>query len=134
MARTTRTKIICDSEYSVYQMDAVTALKTHGFLAKKVLPHLKNLNIKADVGSDLLMNIASEIANLADEECQKFFIEICEHAFKNGERVVFNNAFSCNLKEAYLVFLFVLEVNFSDFIKDVFGVEIKDLFKKAEAS
>lgn len=129
MARKVKNRIINDVEYSVTQMDAVDAFKNQCYIAKILTPLLSNAgNLTLnDALSKVLPTIIDKVAE--DDKFHSFFIGMCEQALNSTKdsRVSFNRDFEDNLKSAYQVFLFVLEVNYADFIKDVFGVDLSKI-------
>lgn len=128
MARKTQTILLDKQEISVTQMDADRALRAQIYLTKVLSPFFNDLQkLTADTALDILPKILEQID---DERFYKFFIEMCEEAFINTEKVNFNKNFSGDLKKAYQCFLFVIKVNFADFIKDVLGVDIEKSFNQ----
>lgn len=134
MARRNEKTKIGDNTYSVTQMDAVKALKVQLYLSKLLAPMITKGGF-----NNLDISLPTILEKLDDDKFVEFFIEICEQAnvkksgSTNFENVNYNMHFEGGdkLKEAYEVFLFVLKVNFADFIKDVFGVEVDKMLAKA---
>lgn len=132
MARKFKRKFIEKVEYCVTQMDAVEGFKTQCYIAKLITPLLSGNNSGVNLSSTLMQGLPRIIEKIAeDDKFHKFFIDTCESAMVVSEnrRVSFNLDFENNLKPAYLLFFFVLEVNFSDFINDVFGVNLSQILK-----
>lgn len=129
MARQTKTKKIGDHTYSVTQMDALEALKAQTYLTKILAPIAQEMDIRDEdtFASSFMSALPNILTSVDDPQFHNFFVSMTEQAFCDGSRVSFNATFEGNLKAAYEVFFFVLEVNFADFIKDVIGVDLSKI-------
>lgn len=133
--RKTETKKICDKRYDVSQMDAKRALSKKAILIEFLSPLFpllvettKPTNGKTKWQDDVIKilknynNFTTIINSLSSERFIDFFVEMCEEAFVDTKKVNFNEQYTGNLKEAYLCFLFVIEVNYGNFLQDVIGI------------
>lgn len=127
MSRKSETKQINKHEYSVTQMDAVEAFKAQIYLTKVLSPFFGKLQ---NVDSNRFLKMLPEIfTQVDDDRFHDFFIKTCEEAFRDGERVEFNQCFTGNLLESYQCFIFVIKVNFSDFIKGATGIDMQKIIE-----
>ena len=121
--------------YSVTQMDAIKALKVQLYLTKLLAPVF---NSQESFLNNLASALPKILENVEDEKFVNFFVEICELANVKTENsneyknINYNMHFEGGhkLKEAYEVFLFVLKVNYADFIQGVFGVDVSKILAK----
>jgi len=126
--RKTESKEINGITYSVTQMDARKALSVQIYLLKICAPVL-NSEIKKNANIfDLTSLLPDALEKLDTDELENFIVSMCEQAFKDKVRVRFDD-FVGDLLSAYELVYFVLEVNFSNFIKDVLA-----MFTTAETS
>lgn len=110
--RKTENITIADKNYQVMQLDAFEAFKKQCYLAsllRDIADILSNKNALAMIKSTLM--------NLDDPKFHNFFKEMCESAKINNANVVFNRDFEGDLVSAWKLFIFVIKVNYVDFIK-----------------
>jgi hypothetical protein len=132
MGLQTKFKTIDGKEFKCTQMSASDALRSQIYLTKILSPFLSQLSNLTD--KTALHLVPKLLAEVDDEKFFSFFQKTCEEAFIADKRVNFNIDFSGDLSLAYKCFVFVIETNFADFIKDAVGIDIRELMEKATAS
>lgn len=128
----TKEKVIGESNYSVTQMPAMTAIKMQARLLRLIGPSFGAMVASGDDSS-----IPTAISLLTDKLDANTFetlvLDLCRGARKDGvemTRQKIDLDFAGNLNELFRVIQFILEVNFSDFFQE--GGIIAELKKAAE--
>lgn len=138
MSCKTETKTIGDNEYSVTQWPAEKSLLIKFKLIKALGASLTALAGAFDKNASDDMSIVSEslsslFNNSSPEELVSLMKTCIEGTARNGKRLTgtsFNEVFSTDdLLEIYKVFIFVMQVNYGNFIK---GQSVEDLLAKAK--